>query len=97
MVVDSTDGMGREMAKVLDPTGVAIKMAGKQMRPTILAVVPKLMAIQLMAVDHPRTERALRGERMRPEVLLVIIVSDGGVSLGRMSSVRPTHGPPVEA
>ena len=94
LVADATDTRGEILARVMDPDGIASRIAGNNQIPTITAVMPWESAHGLMSIEHPAITAALE-KAVAPGMIQVLIVAAEGVTLVSMGIETPVKA--VEA
>jgi hypothetical protein len=94
LVIDARDSLGREMALEVDPERRVERIAGSEMIPTILMLVPRQIAHLGLRESHPRIAAGLAAPAPLGVVPVIAIAAEG-VTLVHLPVVEPP--PEVQA
>ena len=88
MVVDARDSLGREIAQAVDADRKADRIAGENMIPTLLMLVPRQVAYNGVRESHPTIASALAVPTPQGIVPALAIAAEG-VTLVHLPIVPP--------
>lgn len=88
MVIDARDSLGREIAGVVDPEHRVDRVAGPNMIPTVLMLMPRRAAHAGLRETHPRIAAGLANPAPSGAVAVVCIAAEG-ITLVHVPIVEP--------